>query len=474
MKSPIKFGTDGWRGVIAADFTFDNVRLCAQGVSDYLKKEGLSPKGVVIGYDTRFASEDFAAAAAEVTVANGIKTRLCLKATPTPVVSYTAAATKSAGAIIITASHNPGEWNGFKCRSGKGASVSDDVLARIEKEIARAAGRGKVKQLALDRALKKGLVEYLDPRPAYLNHLEELISTKELRRHKLAVIVDSMFGAGAGYFAEILQGGKMSLTEINAERNPGFPGIQPEPIAKNLTRLSRLVVEQKADVGLATDGDGDRIGIIDEQGTFLNQHQVFALLCLYLLEVRGERGAIVKTLTSTNMLSLLGQIYHVPVYETAVGFKYVAPVMAKHKAMIGGEESGGYGFRGHLPERDAIVAGLYFLDFMAKKGRTPSQLLKDLFDKVGPHYYDRIDVHIPQGKRGVIESHLASTAVNRITGEKVTRRDTTDGFRFFLGDESWLLIRFSGTEPLVRIYAEAGSPRKVARLLEEGRRITGL
>jgi len=473
-KSPIKFGTDGWRGVIAEDFTFDNVRLCAQGVSDYLKKEGLSQRGVVIGYDTRFASEDFAAAAAEVTAGSGIKTRLCLRSAPTPVVSYTAAATRSAGAIIITASHNPGEWNGFKCRSGEGASVSDEVIARIEKEIARAAGSGKIKRLALDKALKKGLLDHLDPRPAYLNRIEELFSTKELRRQKLAVIVDSMYGAGAGYFAEILQGGKMNLTEINAERNPSFPGINPEPIAKNLTRLSRQVVEQKAAVGLATDGDADRIGVIDEQGTFLNQHQVFALLCLYLLEVRGERGAIVKTLTSTNMLSRLGQIYHVPVYETAVGFKYVAPLMVEHEAMIGGEESGGYGFRGHIPERDAIVAGLYFLDFMAKTGKTPSHLLKYLFDKVGPHYYDRVDVHIPQGKREAIETHLASAAVNRIAGEKVTRRDTTDGFRFFLGDESWLLIRFSGTEPLVRVYAEAGSPKKVARLLEEGRRITGL
>ena len=474
VKSPIKFGTDGWRGVIAEDFTFDNVRLCAQGVSHYLKKEGLSQRGVVIGYDTRFASEDFAAAAAEVTAGSGIKTRLCLKPAPTPVVSYTAAATNSAGAIIITASHNPGEWNGFKCRTGEGASVSDAVIAQIEKEIAAAAGSGKIKRLALDRALKKGLLDRLDPRPAYLNRLEELISLKELRRHKLAVIVDSMYGAGAGYFAEILQGGKMNLTEINAERNPGFPGIQPEPIAKNLTRLSRLVVEQKAAVGLATDGDADRIGVIDEEGTFLNQHQVFALLCLYLLEVRGERGAIVKTLTSTNMLSRLGQIYHVPVFETAVGFKYVAPLMVEHKAMIGGEESGGYGFRGHIPERDAIVAGLYFLDFMAKTGRTPSQLLKYLFDKVGPHYYDRVDVHIPQGKGEAIETRLASASPDRIAGEKVTRRDTTDGFRFFLGDDSWLLIRFSGTEPLVRVYAEAGSPGKVARLLEEGRRVTGL
>lgn len=473
-KSPIKFGTDGWRGVIGEDFTFDNVRICAQGVADYLKKAGLSHKGVVIGYDTRFASEDFASAAAEVTAGSGIKTHLCLKPAPTPVISYTTAATKSAGAIVITASHNPGAWNGLKCKSGEGASISDEVIARIEEEIARVVRSGKVKKLALDRALKKGLVDHLDPRPAYFNRIEELVPLKELRRHKLTVIVDSMYGAGGGYFPQILEGGKMKITEINGERNPIFPGIQPEPIAKNLTRLSRLVVEQKADVGLATDGDADRVGVIDEQGTFLNQHQVFALLCLYLLEVRGERGAMVKTLTSTNMLSRLGGIFHVPVYETPVGFKYVAPVMMENEAMIGGEESGGYGFRGHIPERDAIVAGLYFLDFMAKTGRTPSQLLKHLYDKVGPHYYDRVDVHIPKGKRGAIEAHLASTSPRRIAAAKVTRRDTTDGFRFFLDDDSWLLIRFSGTEPLLRIYAEAGSPKKVAKLLKEGRKVAGL
>jgi len=482
-KAVIKFGTDGWRGVIAEDFTFDNVRLCAQGVADYLKQSGLSEEGLVIGYDTRFASEDFAAAAAEVIAGNDIKVRLCLKATPTPVISYAVPATKAAGAIIITASHNPASWNGFKYKSHEGASAPDEITGEIEKNIARLTqslsleGRGLgegVKRVALDRALKKGLVEYMDPSPPYFRQLKQLINLEELRRQKLNIIVDSMYGAGSGYFKTLLQDGNIEVTEINSERNPLFPEIQPEPIAKNLAKLSQLVVEQKADIGLATDGDADRIGIVDEKGSFLNQHQVFALLSLYLLEVRGERGAMVKTLTSTEMISKLGKIFGVPVYETPVGFKYVAPLMIREKAIIGGEESGGYGFRGHIPERDSILAGLYFLDFMVKTGKSPSQLLDYLYSKVGPHYYDRIDSHIPKSKRQTIVGRLTSSPIDTIADTGVTKLDTTDGFRFFLADESWLLIRFSGTEPLVRLYAEGESPEKVRNLLNEGKRIIGI
>jgi alpha-D-glucose phosphate-specific phosphoglucomutase len=475
MNKAIKFGTDGWRGIIAEDFTFDNVRICAQAVADYLKQNGLDKQSLVIGYDTRFASEDFAAAAAEVIACNNIKVHLCLKPAPTPVVSFTVPATKSAGAIVITASHNPGSWNGFKYKSQDGASAPVEVTSQIEGNIASLTRLGgDVKRLALDKALKKGVVDYLDPSPAYFDHLNQFVDMEELRRQKLNIIVDPMYGAGIGYFKTALQNGKLKITEINAERNPSFPQMQPEPIAKNLITISRLVVEQKADVGLATDGDADRIGIIDERGQFLTQHQVFALLCLYLLEVRGERGALIRTLTSTMMISRLGKLFDVPVYETPVGFKYVAPLMMEKNALIGGEESGGYGFRGHVPERDAILAGLYFLDFMAKKGKTPSQLLDYLYSKVGPHYYDRRDFHISAAKRQIILNRLSSSVPAIIAGVKVTKVDTTEGFRFFLGDESWLLIRFSGTEPLVRIYSEAESLEKVRILLDEGKKLIGL
>jgi alpha-D-glucose phosphate-specific phosphoglucomutase len=475
MANPIKFGTDGWRGIIAEDFTFDNVRICAQAVAEYLKQNKLDKQSLVIGYDTRFASEDFAAAAAEVLASNDIKVHLCPKPTPTPVVSFAVLATKSAGAILITASHNPGSWNGFKYRSQDGASAPVEVTSQIERNVASLTRQRRgVKRLALDKSLKKGIVDYLDPSPVYFEHLVHFVDTQELRRQKLNIIVDPMYGAGIGYFKAILQGGNLKITEINAERNPSFPQIHPEPIAKNLTKLSRLVVEQKADVGLATDGDADRIGIIDEKGQFLTQHQVFALLCLYLLEVRGERGAMVKTLTSTMMLSRLGELFDVAVYETPVGFRYVAPLMREKNAIIGGEESGGYGFRGHVPERDAILAGLYFLDFMAKTGKTPSQLLDYLYSKVGPHYYDRRDLRISAAKRQIILHRLSSSYPDTVAGSKVTKLDTTDGFRFFLGDESWLLIRFSGTEPLVRIYAEAESLERAKALLDEGKKLIGL
>jgi alpha-D-glucose phosphate-specific phosphoglucomutase len=471
----IKFGTDGWRGVIAEDFTFDNVRLCAQAVAEYLKQEKLDRPALVIGYDTRFGSEDFAAAAAEVLAGNDIRVHLCLKPVPTPVVSYTIPATGSAGGIVITASHNPASWNGFKYKSRDGASAPDRVTSRIERNIASLTRRRTdVKRLSLERAVKRGTVDYLDPSPAYFEHLGRLVNIEGLRRRKLNVLVDPMYGAGIGYFKELLQGGKLKVTEINSERNPSFPQIQPEPIARNLAKLSGLVVEQKADVGLATDGDADRIGIVDEKGRFLTQHQVFALLCLYLLDVRGERGPMVRTLTSTMMLSRLGRLFGVPVYETAVGFKYVAPLMMKEDAIIGGEESGGYGFRGHVPERDAILAGLYFLDFLARTKKTPSQLLDYLFSKVGPHYYDRRDFHISSAERKTIVRRLALKPPKKLAGSKVTRADTIDGLRFFLSDGSWLLIRLSGTEPLVRIYAEAVSMERVRELLDEGRKLIDL
>ena len=471
---PIKFGTDGWRGIIAEDFTFDNVRFCAQGVADYLKQAGLDSQGLIIGYDTRFASEDFASAAAEVVAGNGIKVFLCPKAAPTPVVSFGVVAQQVGGAIVITASHNPAIWNGFKFRDKNGASAPSEVLAELERQVSHAVATGKINQTPLTQALEQGLVEYRDLTPIYLDRIARLINLNELRQAKLKVVVDPMYGAGAGYFKTLLGGGAIQVMEINSERNPAFPGIQPEPIAANLAKLSTTVKEQGADVGLASDGDADRIGIIDENGEFLTQLQVFALLCLYLLEIRGERGPIVKTITTTSMVDRLGEIYDLPVYETSVGFKYVAPIMLAEKALIGGEESGGYGFRGHIPERDAIPAGLYFLDLMIKTGKTPSQLLEYLHSKVGPHYYDRVDIKFPESQRQAINKRIRHNYPETIEGVKVVKRDTTDGFRFILADNTWLLIRFSGTEPVLRIYAESNNPARVARLLQLGKELTGV
>jgi alpha-D-glucose phosphate-specific phosphoglucomutase len=470
----IKFGTDGWRAIIAEDFTFDNVRACAKGIADYLKQAKTADKGLVIGYDTRFASEDFAAAAAEVLAANGIKVLLCREAAPTPVISYSVTSTQSAGAIIITASHNPGRWNGLKYKENTGASASSELGILIENNTNAALHSGKVNTMPLTTGIEKKLIAYYDPVPDYTRQVQRLIDIDPLKQARLNIIVDSMYGAGIGYFKSLLGNSNLTLTEINGQRNPWFPEIQPEPIAKNLITLSHLVKEQKADIGIANDGDADRIGIIDEKGNFLNTHQVFALLALYFLEVRGERGPMVKSLCTTNMLDLLGKLYNVPVYETKVGFKYVSHVMIETDAFIGGEESGGYGFRGHVPERDGILAGLFFLDFMVKTGKTPSQLLEYLFSKIGPHYYDRYDLHISVEQHRALLAKLKESHIESVAGIKVAKINTNDGFKYILADDSWLLIRFSGTEPLIRIYAESHSDEQVKTLLDYGKRMLGV
>jgi alpha-D-glucose phosphate-specific phosphoglucomutase len=474
LATKIKFGTDGWRAIIADDFTFDNVRICAQSAAEYMKSAGLADRGMVIGYDTRFASENFAAAAAEVIAANGIKVYLCENADPTPVISYAILNLKAGGGIIITASHNPGQWNGFKFKQNDARSASPEVIVELEKGIARIQAGAEIKQIHLDDAIKSGTIKKFDPATAYIKHISDLVDIAKIRRSGINIAVDSMYGAGAGYFRNILGGGTTKITEIHKKRNPLFPGLQPEPIAHNLTELSAKMKKGGFDVGLATDGDSDRIGIMDEKGKFITTLQTYALLALYLLEVQGQRGPIIKTITTTNMLFRLGELYNVPIFETAVGFKYVAPMMIAKNAMMGGEESGGYGYRGHMPERDGILSGLFFLDFMITLKKSPSQLIKYLYSKVGPHYYDRLDVDFPKEDREAIMQRLTNSKPSNIAGTDVREIDTRDGFRFLFKNGSWLLIRFSGTEPIMRIYSESNSMEKVKRFLTEGKKLTGV
>jgi phosphomannomutase len=409
-----------------------------------------------------------------VLAGNGIKVYLCPKAAPTQVISYGVLAKRAGGAIVITASHNPAKYNGFKIKSANGTSAPTEIITEIEKNITRIFSVRKYHRISLSEAIKKGLSEYYDISPDYTRQISGLIDISDLKQSNLKVIVDSMFGAGSGYIKNLLAGGKIAIEEINGERNPLFPGISPEPITENLDKLASMVKRRKASVGLATDGDADRIGVMDENGVFLTQLQVFALLALYMLEVRGERGAIVKTTTASSMLDRLGEIYNVPVFETKVGFKDVAPVMIRENALIGGEESGGYGFRGHVPERDGILAGLYFLDFMIKTGKTPSQLLAYLYSKVGSHFYHRIDMEYPESERQTIIKKLDRQSPVKIDGVPVAKRDTSEGFRFVLDDGTWLFIRFSGTEPLLRIYAESDSMERVKRLLGLGKKMAGV
>jgi alpha-D-glucose phosphate-specific phosphoglucomutase len=473
METEIQFGTDGWRGVIAEDYTFANVRRCAQGFASYLIQHGASDGPVVVGYDKRFASENFAAACAEVLAANGLRAWLTDGATPTPVISYAVVDKKAAGAINITASHNPPTDNGFKVRDQYGSAIDPAGLKEIEALIPEASG---VKRMALKDALGQGLVVPFDPAVAYLAHIQDLVDVERIKNAGLKIVVEPMWGNGAGWFTRILSGGKTAVTEIHAERNPLFPEMKrPEPIPPNVDAGLRRTVELGYDVCCITDGDADRMGIGDERGVFVNQLQVYALLALYYLEIRKERGPIVKTLSTTSMLNQLGKLYDVPVYETGVGFKYVAPKFMEVDAILGGEESGGYAFRNNVPERDGILGNLLFLDFMVRTGKQPSQLLDWLFEKVGPHYYDRIDTALPSMDfRSHAEERLKAETPETIAGFRCVGKDMTDGFKFAMEDGGWLLIRFSGTEPIVRVYTETTRQDKVKAILDDGLKIAGL
>jgi len=472
-QSPIRFGTDGWRAIIADDFTFANVRACAQATARYFIGAGDMSRGIVVGYDTRFLSAEFADAVAEVLAANEIPVHLCDSFAPTPVIGYAITRLKAAGGIVITSSHNPPQYSGFKVRTDEASAAAPSILEQIEALLPEASSGG-VRRIALDDAKAKGLVKTFDPRPDYLRHLSQLVEVDRLKSAGLRVVVDPMYGAGAGYLAELLSGGATEIHEIRGERNPAFPGMHnPEPIERNLNATQEAVRRTGAQLALASDGDADRLGVLDGEGAFVNQLQTFALLAYYLLEVRGERGPMVKSVTTTSMIRRLGDLYGVPVHETGVGFKYLGPKMLETDAMIAGEESGGFAFRGHLPERDGILSGLYILDLIARRGKDLPDLIAELYAKVGAHYYDRIDIIMSEAQRSKIAEMLPSLEPTSIAGIPVTACDRTDGLRFILGDGAWALIRLSGTEPLMRIYTEVRREEQVQPVLQAVRELTG-
>jgi phosphomannomutase len=471
MTTEIKFGTDGWRAIIAQDFTFDNVARCSQGLADYLRERGTADQGLVVGYDTRFLSREFAETVAGVVAGNGIKVHLCQQSAPTPVVSFNVLHHRTAGAAIITASHNPGIWNGFKFKPEYAGSATQEITDQLEANIRQSAG---VKSITLDAGRDEGLIIDINPTPPYVEKIQELVDLAAIKSAGFKVLVDGMFGAGAGYIPDLLAGGTTTVEEMNGYRNPAFPGMeQPEPIAHNLTVLARRVRDESAAVGLALDGDADRLGVIDEKGNFISTLEVFSLLALYLLEVKGQRGDIVKGVTASQMLNKLAQKYSVGVHEMRVGFKYIGPKFSEVDGLIGGEESGGYAFRGHIPERDGILSGLYILEYMAKTGKTPSQLVRHLFEEVGPHYYQRRDVHFNPQDRERIQQRLRGPDLTELAGMPVRGSDEIDGRRLFF-DNAWLASRFSGTEPLLRIYCEADSPQKVNQLLDAAAQYLGV
>jgi phosphomannomutase len=470
----IRFGTDGWRGKIAEEYTFDNVRRCAQGFANYLLASGSAGRTVVVGHDRRFDSEHFAAASAEVMAANGFSVLLTDGPTPTPTISYTIGFKKACGGINITASHNPGTDNGFKVRDSNGAAIAPDNLKIIEESIP--GDITQVKRITLDHAIQQGTIRKFDPAPDYAAQIGRMIDLNALKQAPLRIVFDPMWGNGAGWLHRLLEGGRVEIEEIHAERNPLFPEmIRPEPIRPNVDAGLQATVRSGADGLIITDGDADRVGFGDEHGNFINQLQVFGLLALYMLEVRGLRGAIVKTLSTTSMLEKLGEKFNVPVYATGVGFKYVAPKMIETNALIGGEESGGFAFRGHAPERDGILAGLYLLDMMVRLERKPSELVKYLFQQVGAEYfYDRIDLRLAPEQRESAVARVTAARPEHIGGLRVAARDTTDGFKYIMEDGGWLLVRFSGTEQIIRVYCETTHGTKVRGILDDGVRLVGL
>jgi phosphomannomutase len=404
--------------------------------------------------------------------ANDLKVYLTDKATPTPVISFSVVNKQAIGAVNITASHNPATDNGFKVRDQHGGAIDPKGLKEIESFIPKNVDN--VKRGILKDFLTSERIKLFDANPPYIDQIHRLVNLNQIKEAGFSILIDPMWGNGAGWFTTLLEGGETEVSEIHNVRNPIFPEMtRPEPIQPNVDIGLRETVARNADVLIITDGDADRVGIGNERGEFIDQLRVYALLAFYLLEVRGERGPIVKTLSTTNMLNKLGKIYNVPVFETGVGFKYVAPAMVKHNALIGGEESGGYAFRGHVPERDGILAGLYILDMMVKLQRKPSELIELLFEKVGPHYYDRIDSKFT-GDAQERKQMILNANPKTIGGFPVSGLDTTDGFKFNLADDGWLLIRFSGTEPIIRVYTETTDPERVPAILEDGLKIVGL
>jgi phosphomannomutase len=477
----IVFGTDGWRAKIADDYTFANVRRCADGVARYVVDRGEQAKGVVVAYDRRFASEHFAAAAAEVLLAHDIPVAFAVHAVPTQMSSYEVLQRGAAAGIVITASHNPWTDNGFKVKAPTGAAAGPEILGTIEAQIARNGGTAIERRPFADGEAA-GLVERFDPFPGYETFLRRSLDLDSLKAADLTILVDPMYGAGAGWIPQLLAGGRIRVTEIHQERNPYFGGINPEPIRPHIDEALGILAAGGYDMGLLLDGDADRAGAADERGTFVHQLEVTGLLMYYLAEHRGLRQPVVVSVNNTSAAARLGERYGIQTHETPVGFKFIGPRMIETGAMMGAEESGGYGFGMHLPERDGIYADLMLLDlFLREKaaGRWPvSRAIEHFHEIAGPSFYRRIDVHVardeyPEVKRRLLVD-LVANAPKELAGHPVTRTqslETKDGFKFFLDDGSWLLVRASGTEPLVRVYTEATSADIRESMLEAGERL---
>ncbi len=471
----IQFGTDGWRAVISEEFTFDNVRTVAQAIAEQIIADAppeATPTAVV-GFDTRFLSDRYAITVSNVLAANGLAVYLSKADCPTPALSYAITQHNAHGGVMITASHNPPRYNGIKVKAAFGGSALPATMKQIEARIVAIQAAGQAPLYAEpvwqeDVVPAAGGVVRFDPLPAYLNHLRTLVDFAAIANGKLRVAVDPMYGAGRGYIARWLRELGVMVAEIHGEMNPGFGGLHPEPIGRNLKTLTALIKKEGYDLGLATDGDADRIGAIDGKGEFVSPHLIIALALRHLVEVKKQTGLVVKTISTTQLVNRLAESYGLRVEETPVGFNHICDWMLAEPVLIGGEESGGISILGHVPEGDGILMGLLLLEIVALAERPLHVLIEELQQEYGPFFYDRIDQRVRPFRKADLVADLRERVPLEIGGVAVQRVSDRDGIKYLLADNSWLLIRPSGTEPVLRIYAEAGSPAQVQALLAEG------
>ena len=469
----IRFGTDGWRAVISEEFTFANLRLVAQAVADWVHEtvEDAAPS-MAVGFDTRFLSDRYAMEVARVLAANGIRVFLTRADVPTPALSYAVRALGAAGGVMITASHNPPRYNGFKLKLPCGGPAGSEEGRQVEALLQRNQTQGRLPYLVeFAQAEREGRIQRFDPLPAYLDHLGRLVDLEAVGQSGLRVVVDPMYGSGRGCLTGLLKRLGLVVEELHGEMNPGFGGLHPEPIARNLGELAVRLAGGGWDVGLALDGDADRIGAVDSRGRFVDPHCIFSLALRHLAGERGWRGSVVKTLSTTCRVDVLAERYGLPVRETPVGFHHIRGWMEREEVLIGGEESGGMSIRGHIPEGDGILMGLLLLEVLGKKGLSLAEALEDLAAEVGPWWYARRDVPTFSVAKEVLTRRLVEGAPAVLNGYQVKEVCDLDGVKYHLEDGSWLLIRPSGTEPVLRIYAEARSPEEVERLLVAGERL---
>ncbi len=469
----IKFGTDGWRAVISDTFTFGNLRLVAQAIADYVCAEFPHNRNVVVGFDTRFLSDRYAAEVARVMAANDIHTWLARADTPTPAVSYAIKHRGAAAGVMITASHNAPRYNGVKLKAHYGGSASPEQHKRVERILQEnLQAQREPRLMELDTAIKQERIIKFDPAWAYYEHLSKLVDLDVISNGELRVVADGMYGSGRGVIGEMLARGRTRVMNIRHEMNPGFGGIHPEPIERHLGLLMSTIQAGHWHVGLATDGDADRIGAVDANGRFVDPHRIFALVLRYLLSKRGWRGCVVRTVSTTRMIDRIAAEYGLSTIETPVGFNHIADLMLAHDVVMGGEESGGMSIKGHIPEGDGVLMGLLLLEVMADARAPLHELVADLLQTYGPAQYKRTDMKLsrPVAKAEMVRL-LLEQAPREIAGVCVEDVQTTDGVKYYLDDGSWLLIRPSGTEPVLRVYAEAPNDARVKALLAFGEEV---